>query len=392
MSITRVVLATGIYPPDIGGPATYARELARELIENGVAVTVVTYARRNCELRIANCEKQIGNSDDKWLIIRVPFAGGPLLRWWRYARALKNYGSDADIIYAFSSVSCGIPLWLAGLRKPKKILRLGGDFLWERYTDLGGEKSLREFHENSFWFLVFSFWMKRLLNTFDYIVFSTRFQEEIYEKHYKRLPRHSVIENAAPSPNPLPLRGARASKPHDPFRLLWMGRMVGFKNLPALIEAISDQRLATSVSMTLVGDGPLYSKLKAQSSKPRAQSSKLGVSITFHPPVHGDEKQKIFSEHDLLILPSLTEISPNVALEARAAGLPVLLTEETGLSEVLSQGIVLRSMRTAKEIASAIEGVMKNYSTIASGVSEPPPDRSWERVTEEHLQLFNSIL
>jgi hypothetical protein len=41
----KIVLATGIYPPDIGGPATYVRELAESLTSKGNKVVIVTYGR-----------------------------------------------------------------------------------------------------------------------------------------------------------------------------------------------------------------------------------------------------------------------------------------------------------------------------------------------------------
>ena len=172
--------------------------------------------------------------------------------------------------------------------------------------------------------------MEWLLKQFDHIVFSTRFQEELYEKHYKNLPKHSVIENALPVGKPV-----RHQK-HDPFRLLFMGRFVGFKNLVALLKAVGALRDSTQLTinsaplhtiMTFVGSGPMESCLRNLVTKSHLQNI-----VTFLPPVHGEEKQRIFAEHDLLILPSITEISPNVALEARAAGLPVLLSKETGLS------------------------------------------------------------
>ena len=47
----KIVLATGIYPPDIGGPATYVAKLAEELPKRGCEVKVVTYG----EMRNAEC-------------------------------------------------------------------------------------------------------------------------------------------------------------------------------------------------------------------------------------------------------------------------------------------------------------------------------------------------
>ncbi|MBU2219306.1 hypothetical protein KKG15_02345, partial [Patescibacteria group bacterium] len=40
----RILIATGIYPPDIGGPATYAKNLADEFLRRGCGVKVITYS------------------------------------------------------------------------------------------------------------------------------------------------------------------------------------------------------------------------------------------------------------------------------------------------------------------------------------------------------------
>ena len=129
----KIVLATGIYPPDIGGPATYVKNLADELVKIGHEVGVVTYS-----------EKLIVNSE-KCSVMGIK-KGFPIIRWFQYAKTLKKIAKDADIVYAFSSISCGIPVKLARLKKPKKILRLGGDFFWERYTAVGGKRSLRVYY------------------------------------------------------------------------------------------------------------------------------------------------------------------------------------------------------------------------------------------------------
>ncbi len=362
----KVVLATGIYPPDIGGPATYVRHLAEELTKRGETVTVVTYDRHPKHVP----EQLAGPCEG----IRVPRVRLPLHRRWRYAKALRTHAADADIVEAFSSVSCGIPLWLARLKHPRTVLRLGGDFFWERYTDRGGMKSLREWYASRPTSMRFMRW---ILATFDHVIFSTRFQDEIYAQQFPNLPLHSIIENAVPA-----LGQPVLHQKHDLFRLLFMGRFVGFKNLLALLDAVCTMG---DVALTFVGDGPLRNIL-------RGLAAHLGSRARFLPPAHGEEKLKLFAEHDILILPSVTEISPNSALEARAAGLLVLLTEETGLSPMLTGGMTLAPLRASEDIARAVRGVIMQYEEKARAAASPPPQRSWGDVAEEHLSLFRSLL
>lgn len=362
----KVVLATGIYPPDIGGPATYVAALAGALRSAGHDVVVITYGEG----------VQTETEADRRLVVRVSKSGGPLLRWRRYAKALQAHGKDADIVYAFSSVSAGVPLVLARLRKPKKMLRLGGDFFWERYSARGGMKSLRD------WYAAKPLsrpHMQWLLMQFDHLVFSTRFQQDIYKQFYKLLPASSVLENAISRREQVTLHSA-----HEPFRALFMGRFVGFKNLAALIEAVST---LPNVRLTLVGDGPLKTQLQAM-----VDSHQLYDRVIFVTSVHGDEKWEMFAQHDALVIPSTTEISPNVALEARSVGLPVLLSEATGLSDTLSQGMRRALLRTAEDIAGALSDCMQQYDQYAQAAAEPVQERSWDAVAADHLDLFHKLL
>ena len=42
--IMRILIATGIYPPDVGGPATWVKFFAEEFTKRGHKMAVVTYS------------------------------------------------------------------------------------------------------------------------------------------------------------------------------------------------------------------------------------------------------------------------------------------------------------------------------------------------------------
>lgn len=394
----KIVLATGIYPPDIGGPATYVQNLAQEFVARGVEVKVLTYARKKFQIpsfetlrrvmlrrsfaKQSDVSKHSGGApqDDTKMVIRVN-KSVPILRWVLYALALRKHAKDADIVEAFSSVSVGVPLAFAKLKKPKKILRLGGDFVWERYTAGGGMMGLKEWYESLHWTL----WMNHrlihwLLNRFDHIVFSTRFQEELYEEFYQSIPKHSVIENAIPG---LPQHRLR-TKLGSSFRLLFMGRFVGFKNLFTLLDAVKDM---PHVTLTLVGEGPLKKNVLAKILRDGTHDR-----VNVFGSLYGKDKIAVFKEHDLLVIPSTTEISPNTALEAEALGLLVLLTAETGLSMELQQGMIVRRLRTKEDIQKGVLEVCQEYEKFAEEATKNISMRSWKDVGDEHMTLFKTLL
>jgi glycosyltransferase involved in cell wall biosynthesis len=357
----RILFATGIYPPDIGGPATYVRALAKELIDMGHEVIVVAYGAHH--------------EQAAWPIFSVSREGGVFARWRRYARVLRENGTTCDVIYAFSSVSCGVPLLLSRVKGPKKVLRLGGDFAWERYTDKGGRKTLRQFHSSIIGGIA-RLLLWPVLYQFDLVVFSSLFQRQLTSSWFVSFPRSAVVENALPV-----LHSPEKHEKNDPFKILFVGRIVAFKNLRRLLEAIAR---IPHASLTIVGDGP-----ERQSLIDQGRELQLQGRIAILPPVSGDALRETFSAHDLLILPSLTEISPNTALEARSTGIPVLLTEEHGLSDALAEGMCVRRLISASDITKAILEVDHAYAEWSKAASQPVhARRDWRVVAEETLKLF----
>jgi glycosyltransferase involved in cell wall biosynthesis len=135
--------------------------------------------------------------------------------------------------------------------------------------------------------------------------------------------------------------------------------------------------------LTITGDGPEKKHLQEQ-----VRLLGLSQRVTFHPSMHGDAKKILFAEHDLLILPSVTEISPNVALEAVSAGLPVLLSASTGLSEDRSRGMFRAPMDSATMILTALMHVQSTYTALQS---EALLTRPWSVVTDEWVTLLHRV-
>ncbi|MFQ5662167.1 MAG: glycosyltransferase, partial [Candidatus Paceibacteria bacterium] len=104
----NILIATGIFPPDIGGPATYSKLLLDELPKNGFNVKVLSFG----EVR------------------RLP----KFIRHIFYFFKILNRGKNADIIFAQDPVSVGFPSAIAAkiLRK-KFLLKIVGDYAWEQY-------------------------------------------------------------------------------------------------------------------------------------------------------------------------------------------------------------------------------------------------------------------
>lgn len=363
----KIILASGIYPPELGGPATYAKNFAAELTSLGHTVVVVTFGEQ-------------ATINSPFVVRFVSRTGGPLLRWWRYSRVLRTVGKDADIVYAFTSVSCGIPLLLAHLKKPAKVLRLGGDFVWERYTDWGGRQSLVDFyaHPPKQWRIVQWFY-NWLLQTFDHIIFSTKWQQQVYGTAFSALPSNSVLQNAL-AVSPHFTAHSLSAKP----ALLTYSRLVRFKNIDTLLRTLEWLPRCT---LTIAGSGPDEQRLRQLVTE-----YSLTDRVRFIGAVPREDAPALFATHDTLIVPSLSDISPNAALEAYASGLPVVITTETGLSTQFTGHMCQGITSDPVHIQSLIERLFKKYPQYAPQAAAQVSPRTWAQVAADHIELFRSEL
>ncbi len=153
--------------------------------------------------------------------------------------------------------------------------------------------------------------------------------------------RMSIIRNAARSsafavPDPEfreKLRGfCPADNPLSPV-VLAAGRLSPEKGFDVLLEAApSILRRHPNARFVLFGEG-------AERAKLEARAAELGLAGRFAMPGFTAELDRFLPWADVVVLPSYTEGLPNVALEASAAGVPIVATAVGGTPEVVKDGV-----------------------------------------------------
>ena len=108
-------------------------------------------------------------------------------------------------------------------------------------------------------------------------------------------------------------------KPDGPLRVLFIGALGWRKGIPYLFEAV--RRCGRDVRLTLVG-----SRLDELESY-LAKNTDL---FSWIEPQTKPDLRRIYSDHDIFVLPSLADTFGFVALEAMACGLPVIVSENCG--------------------------------------------------------------
>lgn len=134
--------------------------------------------------------------------------------------------------------------------------------------------------------------------------------------------------------------------------LLCVASLTRKKDIQVLIRAMA----LLDMSLTLIGDGSEREPL-------RALADDLGVAdrITFIGEAGREAISAAYESHALFVLPSLHEGCPNVVLEAKAHGLPVVAFAIPGMDEFVSdESGYLVTERTPEALA---RGIMETYGT-----------------------------
>src|SRR3989338_5658450 len=123
----RILIATGIFPPEIGGPASYSKTIANKLKDSGVVV--LTYSP------VLNFKYDI---NQPYKIVRA-WSGWPKgLRHLNYFFKALSLAKKSDVVFSLNAVSAGIPaMYAAKMTKKKFFVKIVGDAAWEKAINSG---------------------------------------------------------------------------------------------------------------------------------------------------------------------------------------------------------------------------------------------------------------
>lgn len=196
--------------------------------------------------------------------------------------------------------------------------------------------------------------------------------------------RFAFVHNPYVEPAHLALAATRRPLPPEPM-LLTVGRLAVQKDQATLLDALArlkDRRWR----LTIVGDGPLRADLERQ-----AGSLGLASRITFAGFV---DPLPHYASADLFVLPSRWEGFPAVALEALAAGLPVVATDcAPGLTALLADLPLPRAtpVGDVAALARAISAVL-DRPTGPQTLSAAAAPWGMDAAIDDHLRLMRPWL
>ncbi len=131
----KILLTTPIFPPEIGGPATYTCEISRRLLERGHDIRVVTFADTKPKVQGV-----------KVIPVRLNYRVlGTLRRQLRLFFTILRAARGMDLIYAQGAVVVGFCSFIVGKLTGKPIVvKFVGDVAWEQAVNNGEIKRYLE--------------------------------------------------------------------------------------------------------------------------------------------------------------------------------------------------------------------------------------------------------
>ncbi len=169
---------------------------------------------------------------------------------------------------------------------------------------------------------------------------------------------------------------------------LFVGYDFRRKGLPLLLRAIPliDRRVKL---LAVGGTGGMRTC--------REITEELGIMerVTFTGPVYRESRDYFFAA-DLFIFPTLFDPFGTAALEAMAAGLPVITSRRVGSAELItpgSEGYLLENPEDSEEIAEFANRIVKDGNGPAMGQAGKETARhcTWEEKAKEMVALYERL-
>ena len=363
----RVLVTVGIFPPDIGGPATFVPKIAKYFQDE-----------LNYEIEILTLsDNKNSNINDDFSVKRIDRNLPIIYRWLKTIFTIYKLGKNKDLIFVNG---LGTEATIANIFLKKKIIRkIVGDPVWERaYSKAKISESFDEFQVKNYGF---SISLQKKVRSFsikksDIVVTpSQHLKNFILNLGFKN--KIEIINNGVF----IPEENTNIFT-NDQINITIVSRLVSHKNIKKIIRAISDLN-DPLIYLNIIGDGPELNQLQKISLESNNKDN-----IIFHGKLNRDDINHIFLKSDIYIQASNYEGLPHSLLEAMSYGIPVLCTPVGECKEILGnedRGYILDLPVSKNNIKSKINEII-GEKNIANNKGE----RGKDFITEKY-NLTNSF-
>jgi glycosyltransferase involved in cell wall biosynthesis len=373
----NVLVVSGIWPPDVGGPASHAPEVARFLHERGHGVEVVTTAAAPPEPR-------------PYPVHWVPRSLRRGVRHVRGAELIRSRARRADVVYTtgmFGRSSAGS----LAARRPY-VVKLTADPAFERSRRtglVGGDVDQFQSGGGGPAVTVLRAARDLELRHAAHVLCPSAYLRELAISWGVHPDRVSVLPNPAPDlPALRPREELKAELGVNGATIAFAGRLTAQKSLDRALAAVA---AADGVSFVVAGEGPDLPALEAKARE-------LGIDgrVRFLGAQPRQRVVELFRAADASILSSSWENFPHTVVEALAVGTPVLAMEAGGVAEVVHDGVngLLVPAGDTEALASAVRRYFADEALrerLRARAAESVADYSAERVFAQLEDVLRSV-
>jgi glycosyltransferase involved in cell wall biosynthesis len=379
-----LLIASGIYPPEIGGPASYVPQLANELYKRGHQVIVVAPVIT----KIPSIEEPNGFNLVRYERSRKIRYVNFFIESLRAISTLLKAAKGVDLIF---SNGLDLPsLIVCKLRKIPLIIKIVGDSAWEfSHTRSITHLNFEEYQnsENLYDKVIKHFYRSPLL-TADGIIVPSRYMQEVVIKWGVPLDHIHLVHNAFLEP-PAPISYQIEPRMLSGFKLLSAGRLLRLKCFDQIISCISKLK---DVNLIIAGEGPEYSKLTKL-----IHELDLNERVFLTGRISKGELLFLFQNYaDAFILNSIHETFPHILLEAISSKVPVIATNVGGVPEIIknNNGLLIPPDKPS-ELLIAIEQVIQDHNlrqTFINNSMNILEDFSFKNMIDHTISVFERTI
>ncbi|HEX9017201.1 MAG TPA: glycosyltransferase family 4 protein, partial [Chloroflexota bacterium] len=377
----RVLLVSNLFPPDIGGPATYVSRIAGDLQRRGHTVQLVVCA------------------EDPSLAAPLPFPIRRISR--KIFMPLRMlivlvwviwYARRADVVYVNGLEAPGI--LGARLTGKPSVLKVVGDFAWEYAVRHGWtDDGIDHFQTARYGFKVelvrrIEQWYSHNVNR---VITPSLYLKRIVTGWGVPPERISVLYNAlvGRADPALSREEARREVGLDGTLILNVARLYKWKNIDTLIELVPD--LPPGARLVIVGDGPEDGALKELAAR-----SGVADRVVFVGSVPQSRVALYLRACDVFVLNTRYEGLSHTILECMDAGIPVVATAVGGNMELVEDGVngFLVPVDGREEIVAAVTRLLDDAELRDAFIRrsrERVKDSSWDRLVDDTLGVLEQV-
>ncbi len=362
--LVRILIATGLYPPEVGGPATYTHLVETELVRRGFLVSVLPFRA-----------------------VKIWPKG---LRHLVYFFKALYLAFRSDLVYAQDPVSVGLPAMLAAKTAGKPFLiRIAGDYAWEQAAQRFGVKDpIDDFQSKKYGpkTELLRFIQRGVANQARLIITPSHYFKKLVGGWVRKPEKVKAVYNGVDL-NIGGYGGYIQWKPQpDVKRIVSAGRLVPWKGFDKLIEFMVD---LPDWHLVIIGDGPEREKLKVKSEKLRVNDRIKLVGA-----VPRGELLEYLKNAAIFVLNTSFESFSFQVVEAMNAGMPVIATRIGNLSEIIvnNRDGVLIEPDNKEEFLKAVNKItsdQKFREKLSINAQARAKEFSIEKTTNQLVDLFS---